>query len=158
HPIRKLDRRIPVDLLLRSDSIEGRLDRIAELKYQELETKARAESPNLQASERSSLSTRLAQLQEEQTRVRDEYDRLKGQADDLEAKAKQAEEAGRKSEAQDFRVQAARLHSDPIPLEMTFTVYRTTKGTIGAPVTASLKAINPRTNEDYSLVFSVREY
>ncbi len=35
-------------------------------------------------------------------------------------------------------------HTPPIPVEMTFNVYRTTKGEIGEPVYASVKVINPR--------------
>jgi hypothetical protein len=42
---------------------------------------------------------------------------------------------------------------------MTFNVYRTTKGKVGEPVYAEIKAINPRTQQEFEGdVFPVKEY
>ncbi|HEV3164629.1 MAG TPA: hypothetical protein VGZ22_11425, partial [Isosphaeraceae bacterium] len=158
HPIRPLNLRIPIESLLRADSIEGLLNQIVELKYQEAMITAQQRQPNLPVSEGNRLTAELGQLHEQSQRITAEYERLKSQADDLDAKAKAAADAGKKGDADSFHSQAAAMHSPNVPLEMTFTVYRTTKGTIGEPVGASLKVINPHTGEDYVRVFSIREY
>ena len=74
-----------------------------------------------------------------------EYEARRSEADDLEAKAAAAETAGKADEADGLRAQAAALHSPPVPLEMTFNVYRTTKGALGEPVYAEIEVTNPRT-------------
>ena len=59
------------------------------------------------------------------------------------AKAATAEPAARPTEAEALRGQAAALHSPPIAVEMTFNVYRTTKGRIGEPVYAEIEVDQP---------------
>jgi hypothetical protein len=66
--------------------------------------------------------------------------------------------ADRSKEADDLRRQAAALHSAPIPIEMTFSIYRTTKGKLGVPVYAELRAKNPYTQAEYSDIFPIHEY
>ena len=73
----------------------------------------------------------------------------KGQADALEAKAAAAQAAGRDDEARQARAEAARLHAPPIRLEMTFNIYRTTKGRLGEPVQAEIDVTNPRTGANW---------
>jgi hypothetical protein len=55
--------------------------------------------------------------------------------------------------------EADKLHSPPVKVEMTFNIYRTTKGVLGEPVYASLAVINPRPGTTpYRRTFPVREY
>ncbi len=65
--------------------------------------------------------------------------------DGLIAEAKKAEAEKKPEDADRLRREAAALHSPPIPIEMTFTIYRTTKGRVGDPVYAELEVENPRT-------------
>jgi hypothetical protein len=158
-PIRLLDRRIPVDSLLRPDSLEGLLNRVAEQKYREVAASRRQKASGVSASEGTRLAAEVTQASEQQKRLLAEYEQMKAQADRLESQARAAADAGRKAEADRLRRQARAMHSPPLPLEMTFTVYRTTKGIIGDPVFASLHAINDHTGEDFrSQIFPIREY
>jgi hypothetical protein len=158
HPVHILDRRVPVDRLLRPNTIESMMNRIAELRYDELAAEARQRQPGLPSSEATRLTNEMAQKREQRTRLMGEYERMRAQANKLDTQAAEAEKAGKREESASLRSQAAALHSPPIPLEMTFTVYRTTKGVLGQPVTASLKVINPHTGDEYIAPFAVKEY
>ena len=58
--------------------------------------------------------------------------------------------------------EARGLHSPPIPMEMTFSVYRTTKGVLGEPVHASVVVRNPRPNiaphRDFGVAIKIIPY
>ena len=82
----------------------------------------------------------------------DAYNKLKAQSEELEAEAKKP------GAGDDVKAKSAALHSQSIPMEMTFNVYRTTKGRVGDPVYASLLATNPRTGQEYQYIFPIREY
>jgi hypothetical protein len=77
----------------------------------------------------------------------------------LSTERKQLLEEAARVEAEAGRAQAAHRHSPPIPIEMTFNVYRTTKGKLGEPVYASIKATNPYDpGGAYTDIFPIREY
>jgi hypothetical protein len=127
-----LDRRIPLDVLLVPGTAEELANRASELNVRALELEARRSAGRIAASQAAALTSERKGLLEEAARV-------------------QAEAA---------RAQAANLHSPPIRLEMTFNVYRTTKGRLGEPVYASINATNPVVPEAaaHTDIFPIREY
>jgi hypothetical protein len=157
HRVHLIDRVVPVDKFLRRGTLEEVLNRIAELGGEEAVIENRRKDPNLAASEGNRLATELAQKQEQRRRLTAEYEQLKAHASkvDEQLRAARASDGG---DLASLRRQAAALHSPRVPIEMTFTVYRTTKGEVGKPVFATIKVINPRTKEDYNEVFPIREY
>lgn len=143
-----LDRRVPVADLLRPGTIEWIQDRIDELADRALRARRRGQDPGLTTRESKNLADRI-----EADRV--EIERLQKQLAELNRR----ERALRDSGTPEARAQAAALHSPSIPVEMTFTVYRTTKGELGEPVYASLTANNPRPGSTpHRDVFPIREY
>lgn len=153
-----IDRRIPVDSLLLGDTIESRLNQTFDLKYRIAEARAEQANPNRKADSAGRLTAVITNAQKELERADQAYKSLVAQADSLGSRAAEAEKAGRAAEAEGLRKQAAALHAPPVPLEMTFNVYRTTKGRVGEPVYAELEARNERTGAEYRNIFSIREY
>jgi hypothetical protein len=97
--------------------------------------------------------------QAELERARGEYERLTKRSDDIKAEAARAQSAGEEEKALRLRREAAALSSPPITIEMSFNVYRTTKGKIGEPVFAEIEAVNPRTLRQFEgEIFSIKEY
>jgi hypothetical protein len=156
---RILNKVIPVDLFLTSGTVEAALDRLYQLQTQIRSAQDAKNRPNVSPAESARLDQAIARNQQEAERVRLEYDTKKRQADDLEAKRAEAETAGRKDEAEGIQKDIDRLHSPPITVEMTFNVYRTTKGKIGEPVYAEITASNPYTGYRFEGdIFPIREY
>ena len=156
---RILDRIIPVDRFLTAGTLEDDLDRLYQLEAQVAEAQQAKQRPDLPASESSRLDQAIARNQQELERVRSNYEARKRQADDLDAKLAAAREAGNKDEVAALLKEYNRLHSKPIEIQMTFNVYRTTKGKVGEPVYAELTAINPRTSARFEHdIFAIREY
>lgn len=153
-----LDRRIPVDLLLGRDTVEGLLNRTLELRYQIASGEQQQAAGDVAAGKVKGLTASVARARDELKRVTDSYNALKARADDLDARAAEAEKDGKTTDAQQLRRQAADLHSPPVPLEMTFNVYRTTKGRVGEPVYAELDVRNPNGGAEYRNIFPIREY
>lgn len=156
---RILDRIIPVERFLTQGTLEGDLDRMYQLEAQVLEAQQSKQRPNLSPAESSRLDQAIARNQQELERVRSEYDARKRHSDELEARRAEFEEGGRKADADALKAEIDQLHSKPLNLQMTFNVYRTTKGKIGEPVYAELTAINPRTGARFEHdIFAIREY
>ncbi len=153
-----LNRKIAVGDFLRSGTIEGLLNQSFELQGQITAAEREKSQPNIASSRISQLDLGIARNRSEYDRVKTEYETLKKQADDLTAQATAAETAGQTEQAQDLRAQAQRLHSDPVIVEMSFNVYRTTKGRVGEPVYAEIQVTNPHTGADYQNIFPIKEY
>ena len=154
----EIDRRIPVRSLLRADSIEGLLNTIYELRFQIAAAERETAAPNLPPARASQLTAGISRNKAELDRVREAHKGLVTEATASEARAKEAEAAGRATQAQVIRREAQALHSPRVPLEMTFNVYRTTKGRIGEPVYAKIEVSNPQTGASYTDIFPIREY
>jgi hypothetical protein len=154
-----LNRRIPVDDFILPGTIEGHLDRYYEIRTQ-IETARRTKSePNVPASKVAELDAAIARNQPLMERARAEADAMTQRANSFRAQAAQADAAGKREEAQQLYRESAALHSPPITVEMTFNVYRTTKGKVGEPVYAEIQAINPRTGKEFEGdVFPIKEY
>jgi ABC-type transport system involved in multi-copper enzyme maturation permease subunit len=152
---RLLNRKIPVRDFLRAGTVEALLNQIIELRLQ-IEADERAKGqPSLPAAEVTKLDASIARNKAEVDRLNTEYESLRKQADDLEAQA-QAEADPTRQQA--LRGRARAFHSDPITIEMTFNVYRTTKGKVGDPVLAEMQVTNPRTGQDTVAIFPIKEY
>lgn len=157
HPV-LLNRKVPVQDFLPADTVEGLLNRSFELQFQ-LAADERAKSQsNLSAGDIAKLEASIARNRALAERVGTEYETLRKRADDLEAQAATAEAGGNAGQAKALRDQSRALHADPIIVEMTFNVYRTTKGKIGEPVLAEMQVTNPRTGADYVNIFPIKEY
>ncbi len=153
-----LDRRIPVDLFLKRDTVEDLLNHMYELKVQIADSeRSQVAGGDVTTTKARELSASVARAKEELQRATDAYTKKKAEADALAARAEAAEKAD-KADAQDLRRQADALHSPPIPLEMTFNIYRTTKGRIGEPVYAEMEVTNKVTGKSARKIFAIREY
>ncbi|HEY2157826.1 MAG TPA: hypothetical protein VGH33_19515 [Isosphaeraceae bacterium] len=154
-----LDRRIPVDRLLRDGTIEYLENQALLLEYGV--DAANQALGKASESNRSRVTAELPKITAQAERFRAESQRLQRQAADYETKADAAEKAGKPDEADELRGKAADLHSPPLQLEMTFTIYRTTKGRVGEPVYAEIEVTNPNpriVQAPWRDVFPIREY
>jgi ABC-type transport system involved in multi-copper enzyme maturation permease subunit len=159
---RYLDCRIPADLLLTRDTVEGLLDQTYTLKARIAQAEQQQAAGGLTAAKVKELSDTITRAREELKQATDAYDSKKARADELDAQAAAAERAG-KADAQSLRRQAAAQHSPRVPMEMTFNVYRTTKGRVGEPVYAEIEVTNPNLPpipdvNPYRNIFPIREY
>jgi ABC-type transport system involved in multi-copper enzyme maturation permease subunit len=153
-----VDRRIPVDLMIQSGTVEALLDRQKGLEAQLAIAQAEQSAPNLPAGRAGQLTATIARLKDELQKATEAHNQLDAQAKGIEAQADAAEKAGDTSKSRSLRDQAARLHSPRIPIEMTFNIYRTTKGKVGDPVHAEIEVTNPITGQSYQNIFPIREY
>jgi len=153
-----LNRQVPVQDFLGADTVEGLLNRSSELQFQIASDERAKAQPNLPAGEITKLDASITRNRALAKRVGTEYEALRKRADDLEAQAAAAETGGNADKAQELRNQSRKLHADPIIVEMTFNVYRTTKGKVGEPVLAEMQVTNPRTGADYVNIFPIKEY
>jgi len=154
-----IDRRIPAQEFLKPGTMEAVLDQVYELRAQVENAKNLKAQPNVAAARIRELDAAIARNQAEADRFVAEYDSLRKRAEDLEAQAARAEAAGNKDQSLQLRREAAKLSSPPLLVEMSFNVYRTTKGKVGEPVYAEIQAINPRTAREYSGdIFPIKEY
>ena len=155
----RLNRRIPVDSLLKAGTIEAVENEAAKLQFVVNVGEQNVNNPGLSAADKNRLMTETTQASTQIAQLRSQSQKLQADFDSLIAKAKQADTAKKPAEADDLRQQASVLHSPPVPMEMTFTIYRTTKGRVGEPVYAELEVENPRTNiPKFRTTFPIREY
>jgi hypothetical protein len=152
-----IDRPLPVGDLLADDTVEGLLDKMYVLQYQIAASEQMRQDPRLPPDRVRQLASGATRNREELQRVSSAYEKIKKDADELEARAN-ALPADRAGEADRLRRQAASLHSPPVLLEMTFNVYRTTKGKLGEAVYAELEVTNPATETKYRNIFPIKEY
>jgi hypothetical protein len=154
-----LNRRIPVESFINPGTIEWQLDRVYDLTGQIETAKRSKEQPNLPASKVAEVDAAIARNQTELDRAKADYDALNKKAEGLRAEAAQAEAGGKTDDVSRLRSELSKLTSPPIKVEMSFNVYRTTKGKIGEPVYAEIQAVNPRTGREYEGdVFPIKEY
>jgi hypothetical protein len=154
-----LKRRIPLDDFLYQGTLEWSLNRVKDLGTQVESAKQAKQQGSVTATKVAELDKAIARNQAELERADAEYKAQKKRFDDLAAQATQAEATGNVDEARRLRAELAPLSSPPITVEMSFNVYRTTKGKVGEPVYAEIQAINPRTGQEFDGdVFPVKEY
>jgi hypothetical protein len=152
------DRRIPVPQLLKAGTVEAIEDRAIVLEYGVMALEEKKKAAGISASEDAQLTLEISRAKDEVKTLRDQSKKLEAEFKDLRAKARQLDQEKKPKEAAELRRQADQKHSAPIPMEMTFTIYRTTKGKVGDPVYASLEVENPRTHLRFRDTFPIREY
>ena len=152
------DRRVPVDALLKPGTIEAIEDRAVILEYGVQALEARKKTAGIPASEEAGLTLSISRAKDEIKGLRDQSKKLDTEFKDLRAQAKKLEQEKKMVEAAELRSKADSRHSPPVPMEMTFTIYRTTKGRVGDPVYASIEVENPRTHLRFRDTFPIREY
>ncbi len=154
-----LDHRIPVDRLLKPDSIEGLLNRVKILENQIVDAERKQAAGKISPAEAKRLSDTVTRNRDELKTARGAYEALNTEAKSLKTKADAATKAGNTAEADTLLRQIDALHTERIPIEMTFNVYRTTKGRIGEPVYAEIVVTNPFSQEKpYTNTLAIREY
>lgn len=153
-----LDHRVPVDALLTRDTVEGWLDQTLDLKFQIADAERQQAEGGVASGKLKDLTATIARARDELRRATEAHDKVKGQADDLAARAAQAEKDDSPAAARNLRERSAALHSPLVPVEMTFNVYRTTKGKIGEPVYAEIEVKNPLTGAEFRNIFAIHEY
>jgi hypothetical protein len=150
---------IPLEDFLLPGTKEWHLDRVYNLMRQIETAKAEQSQPNVTAARVSQLDAANSRNQLELDREKREYTEITKRSDELRAQAAALQKQGKKDEAIALYREAAKLTSPPIHLEMTFNVYRTTKGKVGEPVYAEIEASNPMTRRQYEGdLFAVKEY
>jgi len=154
-----LDRRIPVQDFLKAGTMDAVLDKVYDLKTQIDTAKNMKTAQNVSATRIRELDAAIKRNEDELERTQAEYDSLRKRAEDLEAQAVSVESEGKRDQSVQLRREAAKLSSPPLLVEMSFNVYRTTKGKVGEPVYAEIQAINPRTGREYAGdIFPIKEY
>jgi len=149
------DTRLPVGDLLRPGSIEAVEDRLLNLRDEQAMAEQERSKPGAKASDIAKLSAESAAKTEEITQVAAELDALKAREKAVLTKIA----ALPVSERRAARAELNEFHSPAIPIEMAFTIYRTTKGIIGDPVLASIRVTNPRPGMiPFPTVIPIREY
>ncbi|MHB1560336.1 MAG: hypothetical protein ACYC61_23035 [Isosphaeraceae bacterium] len=156
---RILNRVISVDQFLPVGTIEWDLDQIYALDNKIREAQQAKAPQDVTAWRSNQLDQAIARNQAELDRLRSDYDAKRQKADDLQDQLETAQAAGQSDEVKRIRGELDRLHAPPIKVEMSFNVYRTTKGKIGEPVYAEISASNPYTRAQIEGdIFPVREY
>jgi hypothetical protein len=154
-----LDRSIPVAQFLPSGTIEWDLDRMYQLDAQVKTAQNSKAQPGVTASRLNQLDQTIARNQAELDRIRSDYDSKRQKAEELQGQLEEAEGAEQTDDVKRLRGELDRLHAPPITVEMTFNVYRTTKGKIGEPVHAEITAQNRYTGAVFEGdIFAVKEY
>jgi hypothetical protein len=154
-----LDRRIPVADLLPRDSIEGLLDQSIDLKTEIARASEERSRRNPTAARAAELEAMVARDRAQLSKIESMLNERETSARDLLARAQATDKQGKPTEAAALRQQAAALHARDIPIEMTFNVYRTTKGRVGEPVYAQIQVTNPISGiAPYQDIFPIREY
>jgi hypothetical protein len=137
---------IPVDSLLKPGTIEYVENQMYEFRDEAAIAQRAREASDLKTADIKALTERAGEAEAAAKRLEAQLATMRRQEQALRAQGKTKE--------------AEALHSPPLKIEMTFTVYRTTKGDIGEPVFASLVATNQRRPEimPHRDVLPIREY
>ena len=153
-----VDNRLDVESLLRYDSIEGVENRLV-LAKQDL-ARLQSESRRLAPDEVRSNAQRQQQVRDRVAGLQAEFDAMFARDKALRDEARALRATGDAEAATKKIEEADKIHSRAIPIELTFNIYRITKGRLGEAVKASVTVTNPF-NPDVPpsrIVFDVHEY
>ena len=151
----KRDLTIDVNALLKAGSTEAIEDRLWNLRDEQLAAEGDKAQGNRKASELTKMTASSKAREDEMKELDGKLEAMRSEERAFLAKIPAMTPAARR----EAREAIAKLHSGPIPLEMTFTIYRTTKGILGEPVLASITAMNLRPGmKPFSTVIPIREY
>ena len=151
---------LPIERLLKPGTLEAVEDSLFRARYDQAQIKMNLEAPNLKGSERRRLEDRLTKVDSEVKRIQAELEPIQKQERDLREQIQKLEGAGKSADLTSLRAERDKLHSPPIPVEMVFNVFRTSKGELGEAVRASMVVSNPLRPdlELHRSVFPVIEY
>ncbi|MEW4571165.1 hypothetical protein AB1L88_25115 [Tautonia sp. JC769] len=133
---------VPLNLLLVSGTVEDLANQIYELAYARMELESQKQG--VEPSELSRINARITRIEEQRASLNQQYQDLVGRYVDLMEQAQATED---EAEASRLIDEATALRSPDVPVQMTFTVYRTTKGRPGEPVYASIQVVHPFSSE-----------
>ncbi|WP_165249695.1 ATP:cob(I)alamin adenosyltransferase [Paludisphaera soli] len=139
-----LDRRIDVTQFLPRGTVEGEQNRMFEIQAQIAAAEQEKSQPSATPAQVSRLEGAIARNKAELERAKADFEKLAAQSDELKAAGKEEE--------------AAALHAPLARIEMTFNIYRTTKGEPGKPVYAEIEVTNSSTGASVADVFPIKEY
>jgi len=139
-----LDRRIDVAQFLPRGTVEGEQNRMFEIQAQIAADEREKARPDATPAEVGRLDGAIARNKAELDRVKAEFESLSARSDELRAAGKDEE--------------ADALHASLVRIEMTFNIYRTTKGEPGKPVFAEIEVTNEATGASVADVFPIKEY
>lgn len=155
----QVDTRLDVDALLEDGSIEDLQNQLLNVRYEQAGINQQLANPELKTSEMRQQKEQLQRLEDQAKALQTSLADLQAEEIKLRRQARQLQNEGKSQEAAAFQQQAEGLHSRDIPLEMTFNVYRTTKGELGEAVRASLVITNPFADTTpHRDLFPVHEY
>ncbi len=144
----RMDRSVPIDQFLKAGTIESLQDQLLTRRDELAFAQQKRNAPDLKTGEITEVTAQIARLEPEVARLQKELETLLAREKELLAQ-----------DTDDARQQARKLRSPGVPVEVTFTVFRTTKGVVGEPVYAQMVVTNPRPGSTpYRDVFPVREY
>jgi hypothetical protein len=157
---RRINRIISVDDFLEPGTIEYVENQMYELRYSAMEATAKQQMGAGTAKQSFAQGTAAARTNEQAEALKKDRDLLVAKEKRLLSNYQAAVAAKKTAEADALLKEAQALHSRQIPVEMTFTVYRTTKGDVGEPVLASLIAVNTLRPDakPHTDVFPIHEY
>lgn len=141
-PMPPLERQLPVTSLLRKNTIEWYANEEADAVGEKAELAARRDSGRLALNEAQKATARIAQLEQEAKQAKGALDNLKAKEKGLRDQIRDLEAQGKSADAGRLRDEVAALHTKDLELQMTFNVYRTTKGAVGEPVYASIRILD----------------
>jgi ABC-type transport system involved in multi-copper enzyme maturation permease subunit len=143
NPAAQVDTRLDVDSLPVPGSVEAVQNQLVNLQGERAAVNQKLSAPDLKTAEMREQKEALQGLDEQIKELESELRETQREELELRRKAREQQIAGNKEEAEALRGQIEAFHSPPIPLEMTFNVYRTTKGALGEAVRASVVVTNP---------------
>jgi ABC-type transport system involved in multi-copper enzyme maturation permease subunit len=156
-----IDKLIPVQDLLRAGTIESVEDEYFRLRFEQAQLQSDTQTGQLKGNEMRQANERIRSLEARIAEADARVKGLKNQETELARAAEDLRRAGKAAEADAKREAIKALHSDPIPVEMTFNIFRTTKGEeVGEAVQASMVVTNPLRADivPARLLFPVHEY
>lgn len=145
NPAELLDRRVPVESLLQPGTLEWVENRLLELQDQVAAAQQAQAATNLTANDVKKITEAARNAQGQLSSLQAQLENLRQREQDLRKEGKSTE--------------ANALHSQPVQVEMTLTVYRTTKGQVGEPVNAEMIVKSPRPEiKPFTVVLPIKEY
>ena len=150
------DTRVPVESLLVPGTLEAVEDEVLTLADEKLSLDQQKGEAKTTAAEVAKLSARSSALAERIVRLSGELNALRAREKTVRDRIEKLPPAQRRAAREE---ELDPLHTPALRVQMTFTIYRTTKGVIGEPVLASLRVTNPRPGMiPFPTVIPVREY
>lgn len=154
-----LDRRLPVDKLLQPGTLEYLENEVVLLQDDRARLQAGGGPGKQTQAEIRRVNEELRRSEERLKSLEAELATKQQKEKDLQAQLAKLDRTKNAAEVATISSELRALHSPPIPIEMTFNIYRTTKGELGQAVRASVVVSNPSGKvEKNRQLFEIHEY